>query len=240
MRASRTAVWTLALAAAAIGNALLLAHLSAPGFAVAGSAAAHHAHPKPASTGSDLAAVDWRHSTAVGEPWDGSLRDGVLLPPAGHTYVTWDMDRAHSPNRASRRWGTDTLVRTLLHVLAQYARAHPAAPRVVVGDLSLEHGGYFGHLSHQNGLDVDVYYPRADGLLGPPDDPSQIDHALAQDLVNRFVRAGAQFVFVGPNTGLTGPKDIVQVLDLHDNHMHVRIPNPDAPASSTKPGSPVD
>ena len=41
---------------------------------------------------------------------------------------------------------------------------------MAVGDLSRRHGGdfgprfgYIGHASHQNGLDVDVYYPRADG-----------------------------------------------------------------------------
>ena len=50
-----------------------------------------------------------------------------------------------------------------------------------------------------------------------------IDHALAQDLVNRFVRAGAQFVFVGPHTGLHGPPGVVETLVYHDDHMHVRI-----------------
>jgi hypothetical protein len=28
---------------------------------------------------------------------------------------------------------------------------------------------------------------------------------------------------VGPNTGLRGPAAVVQVLDGHDNHLHVRI-----------------
>jgi hypothetical protein len=54
----------------------------------------------------------------------------------------------------------------------------------------------------------------------------QIDRPLAQDLVNRFVAVGAQYVFVGPHTGLRGPRPIVQPLYLHDNHMHVRIHNP--------------
>ncbi|MGH2703304.1 MAG: hypothetical protein ACRDJ2_16215, partial [Actinomycetota bacterium] len=54
--------------------------------------------------------------------------------------------------------------------------------------------------------------------------PGQIDRGLAQDLVDRFVAAGAQYVFVGPHTKLTGPPRIVQALAHHDNHMHVRIP----------------
>ena len=52
---------------------------------------------------------------------------------------------------------------------------------------------------------------------------SQIDHGLAADLVARFVDAGAVKIFVGPHTGLHGPKRIVQPLVQHDNHFHVRI-----------------
>ena len=80
-----------------------------------------------------------------------------------------------------------------------------------------------GHVSHQNGLDVDVYYPRLDRWELPPRRVAQIDRRLAQDLVDRFVSAGARYVFVGPNTGLTGPRRVVQQLAHHDNHLHVRL-----------------
>jgi protein MpaA len=51
---------------------------------------------------------------------------------------------------------------------------------------------------------------------------------LAQDLVTRFVRAGAVKVFVGPRVGLRGPRRKVERLIYHDDHMHVRIgPDPD-------------
>jgi hypothetical protein len=30
-------------------------------------------------------------------------------------------------------------------------------------------------------------------------------------------------IFVGPNTGLTGPPGVVVPLTNHDNHLHVRI-----------------
>jgi hypothetical protein len=54
--------------------------------------------------------------------------------------------------------------------------------------------------------------------------PQQIDRALAQDLVDRFVAAGAAKVFIGPHTGLAGPPAIVEELpSYHDNHMHVRL-----------------
>ncbi len=46
---------------------------------------------------------------------------------------------------------------------------------------------------------------------------------LAQDLVDRFVDAGAERVFTGPSLGLRGPPAVVQPLPLHDNHLHIRI-----------------
>ena len=91
--------------------------------------------------------------------------------------------------------------------------------------MSKPHGGPFGpvHATHQNGLDADVYYPRRDRRERPPKLVSQIDRRLAQDLLDRFVAAGADLVYIGPNTGFTGPAGVVQVLWNHDNHLHVRI-----------------
>ena len=83
--------------------------------------------------------------------------------------------------------------------------------------------GGLGHRSHQNGLDVDIPYPRSDGRETEPTSPSEIDHAKAQALVDLWVARGAEFVFVGYNTGLTGPSGVVQAIANHDDHMHVRI-----------------
>ena len=101
---------------------------------------------------------------------------------------------------------------------------------MVVGDLSRPNGGPFGpaygglgHRSHQNGLDVDVFYPRRDRLERPPSRVADIDHALAQELVRRFTTAGAEYVFVGPRTGLSGRRGVVMKLVHHDDHLHVRI-----------------
>jgi murein endopeptidase len=101
-----------------------------------------------------------------------------------------------------------------------------------VGDLSRTHGGPFGreyggagHASHQNGRDTDIYYPRRDRREVPPAKVSQVDHELAQELVDRFVKAGAATVFVGPHVNLRGPKGVVQKLVGHDDHLHVRWPN---------------
>ncbi len=170
-------------------------------------------------------------SRSHGVPWDGALVGGVRLQAEGLHFFTWDSVRKRSPNRGWRRYGNRRLVRTVLRVLREYAAAHPEAPRVGIGDLSRPHGGDFGarfgglgHASHQNGLDADVYYPRRDRRERPPKLPRQIDRKLAQDLVARFVEAGAAKVFVGPSTGLKGPPAVVEELIHHDNHMHVRLP----------------
>jgi murein endopeptidase len=170
-------------------------------------------------------------SRAVGLPWAGRLVDGHPLPVRGPGYVTWDPIRKQVPNRGWRRWGTDRLVRIVRRVLAAYQRRHADAPPVLVGDLSRPRGGDFGprfggigHASHQNGLDVDIYYPRHDGRLRAARRPEQVDRAAAQALVDAFVRAGAERVFVGPSLALRGPPRIVQPLTNHDDHLHARLP----------------
>ena len=171
-----------------------------------------------------------RPSQAIGTPTHGRLERGVQLPVEGQDYLTWDNVYKRVPNRGWRRWGTDRLIRFLLAVLRDYRTANPDAPQVLVGDLSREHGGPFGanfgglgHFSHQNGLDVDVYYPRRDRRPVEAARVSQIDRRLAADLLARFVRAGAVRIYVGPHTGLRGPRKIVRRLVHHDNHMHVRV-----------------
>jgi hypothetical protein len=177
-----------------------------------------------------VARIRWRRSVAVGDPSAGRLIRGVRLPAAGEHFYTWDPVKRRSPNRAWRRWGTDRLVRVLLRVAREYRRAHPRALPMAIGDLSRPRGGdfgpqfgYIGHASHQNGLDADIYYPRADGRPRAPKFASQIDRERSQELVDRFVGKGAVAIYVGPNTGLSGPPGIVQPLVNHDNHLHVRI-----------------
>jgi murein endopeptidase len=186
--------------------------------------------PVPATTAPTAAVAPAAPSRAIGQPWHGRLANGVQLPEVGGDWLTWDPVLKQIPNRPERRWGTAKLIRTLRSVLAGFHLAHPAVPQVLIGDLSRPHGGIFdnrygglGHASHQNGLDADVYYPRADHLLRAAYKPDLIDHALAQDLLDRFVAAGAQFVFIGTRTGLKGPRKVVEVIAHHNDHMHVRI-----------------
>ena len=165
---------------------------------------------------------------AIGSVAAGRLEHGVQLPASGDAWFTWDPVEKRSPDRGWRRWGTDDLVRATIGVLREFRRRHPHAPPVGVGDLSLRHGGYFGpevgggigHATHQNGLDVDVYYPRRDHRLRAPTAIDQVNVARSQELVDLFVAAGATRIYVGPSLPLTGPPEIVTPLVNHDNHLH--------------------
>lgn len=169
-------------------------------------------------------------SRAVGKPWQGRLVCGVQLPPGSESFATWDGVRGLGPNRGWRRWGTQKLIDTVESLSLDYGTRFPIGPRLVVGDLSRPSGGRFGakyggagHRSHQNGLDVDIYYPRLDGLERAPELPSLVDRRRAQWIVDWASRS-AQFVFVGPNVGLRRTNRRVQYLPAyHDDHMHVRL-----------------
>lgn len=224
----------LALASLALAVAVVARPQRAALQGCAGAAPSGAPCPAPTPGGQGLAVprIAWRHSRVVGVWWNGRLVNGVRLPAWGQDFVTWDPVLKRSPDRSWRRWGTDRLIRTLLRVLAEYRGANPGAPRVAVGDISRPHGGPFGrrygglgHTSHQIGLDVDVYYPRVDGREEAPREPAQVDLVRAQDLVDRFVRAGAVRVFVGPHLPqLHGPPRVVRPLIYHDDHLHVRLP----------------
>jgi len=186
-----------------------------------------------AANGPNYPRVRFHASRAIGLPQAGRLVRGTQLPSRGPGFTTWDPITRRSPSRAWRRNGTDDLVRMVLAVAGRYRAAEPAALPMLVGDLSRPRGGDFGrrfgsigHATHQNGLDVDVYYPRRDGRPTVPKTPAQVERRLAQRLVDLFVDAGAQTVLVGPNVGLRGPPGVVEPFPNHDNHLHVRIANP--------------
>ncbi len=182
---------------------------------------------RAAAKATELARIQWHQATSIGLPYSGRLARGTQLPAEGADWTTWDPVTDSTPNRPNRLYGNEHTIRTIVSVIAAYRASHPHAPRVVVGDISYRDGGRMDeHVSHQNGLDVDVYYPRRDGHLSAPIATSQIDQRLAQNLLDRFVAAGAQIVFVGYSTGLRGPSGVVVPYPNHENHMHVRFPHP--------------
>ena len=167
------------------------------------------------------------HSRAIGHPWHGRLKCGQQLPVASVDFTTWDNALQRPLNRPWRRWGTEKLVGITERIAADY-RAQWGS-RLVIGDLSRTHGGPFGrefggtgHASHQNGLDVDIYYPRRDRLDLPPFKIRDVDRTRAQWLVDR-VNEDAKIAFIGPNVGLHRTSGKIEYLAHHDNHVHLRI-----------------
>jgi murein endopeptidase len=175
--------------------------------------------PEPSPT------IEWRNATSIGLWWSGSLIAATQFPVEGPHWVTWNPVTDSVPNAPRRLYGNERTIRTIVSVIEAYRAANPRAPRVVVGDISFEDGGPMdAHVSHQNGLDVDIYYPRRDGGLRAPRSREAIDRRLAQDLLDRFIAAGAHMVFVGYHTDLHGPRDVVVPYPNHEDHMHVRFP----------------
>jgi Penicillin-insensitive murein endopeptidase len=182
---------------------------------------------QPDASTVDPPSIAWRTASSHGLPYSGHLHDATQLPLEGPDWVTWNPSTDSRPNLPGRLYGHERTIRTIIEVLAAYRKAHPEAPLVVVGDISFRHGGVMDHhVSHQNGLDVDVYYPRRDGWLQAPTYTPQIDRGLSQSLLDGFVAAGASKIFVGYSTDLHGPSDVVIPYPNHENHMHVRFRNP--------------
>jgi hypothetical protein len=180
--------------------------------------------PSRGGSSSVMPDVVWRDSISLGLPYHGRLIDGVQLPAQSPLWTTWDPALDRVPDRGYRRYGSAKLIHLLLQVAQSYHAANPAAPRLVIGDISRYGGGGLDeHVSHQNGLDVDVYYPRTDGREVAPTTIDQVDIPLSRDLLSRFLAANPEFVFVGPHLPLHGPAGVVEPLTGHDNHMHVRI-----------------
>lgn len=155
-----------------------------------------------------LARLPERASRAIGTPGAGRLRGGVPFPAAGPDHLTWDPITKGRPSRAWRRVGTARTVRRTLRALHALRQARPGLGRLLVGDLSRPEGGDFGarfgiigHRTHQNGRDVDVYFPLADGRSAVATGAAQVDQGTASALVRALLTAGAKRVLVGPGSG---------------------------------------
>ena len=165
-------------------------------------------------------------SRAAGSASAGRLFCGKLLPANTELWATFNPATGAYPNAAARRWGMDRTLAAIETVSLAYWRRFRAAPRIVIGDLSLEHGGRFGvHASHQQGLDVDVYYPRrGNGPAMAPRGPGDIDRQRSQWLVERFAAERARVVYVGVRVGLRRSRSNIAYLGTgHETHFHVRL-----------------
>ena len=97
---------------------------------------------------------------AIGYYPRGCLAGGVALPTTGPTWQVMRVSR-------NRNWGHPSLVK-FLEKFAPLAAKATGWKGILVGDMAQPRGGPlpFGHMSHQIGLDVDVWFmPMPDHVL---------------------------------------------------------------------------
>jgi penicillin-insensitive murein DD-endopeptidase len=89
---------------------------------------------------------------ALGYYTHGCLQGGVELPKTGATWQVMRISR-------NRNWGHPSLVR-FLEKFAPLAAKATGWKGILVGDMAQPRGGPlpFGHMSHQVGLDVDIWF----------------------------------------------------------------------------------
>jgi len=139
----------------------------------------------------------------------------IPLPPVGLGF--------YSSVTSSRRFGTDQTIKARLTIAANWFAAHPAGPRIGIGDLSFRCGGKMPpHVSHDKGKDADIRLPRNDGKeQGTEYTSSTYSQTLTQELVH-LIRANpiarVQYIFFNDPV-VTG----VKYWKGHHNHLHVRF-----------------
>ena len=152
-----------------------------------------------------------RNSRSIGLPFDGRLRNGVLLRESAHLRYTTEY------REAGNFYGTWELVQLIERAAYRVHRRLPGA-RLSVGELSARNGGRIpGHASHQNGRDVDLSFYMTDsggrtfdpfafarfkgnGEGRPPNQSLRFDDARNWELVSKLVADGdarVQYIFVG-------------------------------------------
>jgi murein endopeptidase len=157
---------------------------------------------------------------SIGSPGNGRLAGGVLFPARGPDHFAWNFREQRIGGSDRTRWGDCRVVRAVLLGLAAYRRHDPAAPPVAVGDMGLRDGGEIDHHStHENGRQIDLYYPRRDRLRREPHTIAQVDMRLSRELVRAILAAGARRVLVGPHIRIAASPRVIH-FPHHDDHLH--------------------
>ena len=174
------------------------------------SAAAHANQPE----------CERHRSVSIGSPGNGRLVNGVPFPATGPDHFAWSFRAQRIGGSDRTRWGHCRVVRAVLRGLAAYRDRNQGAPRVAVGDMSLRHGGEIdGHSTHENGRQIDLYYPRRDRKYREPHTVAQVDLRLTRELVRAMLNAGAGQILIGPNIRIGTPPRVIRWPN-HDDHLH--------------------
>lgn len=139
-------------------------------------------------------------SNPRGTPDNGTLENGDCLPEQGEGYMQLYRDM-------QRIWGADPMIDMIQKTALEMARRYPGRDRLQVEDISAQNGGDIdGHSSHENGLDVDLGYYKADGVEHDP-------IAKHQYYADPMVVNGR----VSPNFDLERNWELMKALHRHGN-----------------------
>jgi penicillin-insensitive murein endopeptidase len=186
-------------------------------------------------------------SRAVGFYSEGCLAGGIALPVDGPNWQAMRLER-------NRNWGHPILVSYIERLAADAAR-DDGWPGLLVGDMSQPRGGPMagGHVSHQTGLDVDIWYLAmpdrrlteierselsAISLVRP--NTLEIDPSRWNEQIGTLLRRAASYpeverIFVHPAVKAQlcemagGDRDWLSVIRPwygHADHFHVRLACP--------------
>jgi peptidoglycan hydrolase-like protein with peptidoglycan-binding domain len=129
----------------------------------------------------------------------------------------------YSHSQTARQFGLPETIEALKTIGARWHALHPQGPRIGVGEISLQGGGDIsGHVSHEKGVDVDLWLMRNDNAEKPTryQNP-EYSRALTRELVNLIHNNGVLKVrFI-----LFNDPQVKNVKEWagHDNHLHVRF-----------------
>lgn len=120
-------------------------------------------------------------SASIGSPTRGSLWGGVEIKESEGIV-----------HAGGYGWGTETVVRSIERAVREVRRCHPGSPRLYVGDIARERGGWLRpHRSHQSGLDADIgYYYRTASVWYQRATAESLDAARTWALVRAFIEGG--------------------------------------------------
>ncbi|MFL5785236.1 MAG: penicillin-insensitive murein endopeptidase [Bacteriovoracaceae bacterium] len=177
----------------------------------------------------------------------GFLKDGECLPPGGEgfTVIQLSQDVGHI-------FGTTEMIDMLEETAADMQHKYPGRDRLQIEDIAQEGGGDIDpHGSHENGLDADIQYFKADGresmgkgyaasmLNGDGSVSSNFDVERNWELMKSLNSHGKiNMIFIDRNLSArlieyareTGDYNSNRALiqkfhhvDGHDDHLHVRL-----------------
>ncbi len=158
------------------------------------------------------------------------------LPPGGPGFIRRERT---NQDQELRSYGLPETIRALQEIAAEWHKAHPQGPLIVISDISPPGGsvGKFApHSSHRVGLDVDltlkggksVWYHKGD--VNPnPTYSRPLTKELARLILERpWGGLMVKFIlFDDPDVMSVNPKVIKDKTSTHRDHFHVRFCAPD-------------